>query len=119
MFVLLPGFALGLALLFRTRGFSYTEHLVFALHLHAFWFLMLTLMMLSLAWLAWLGWVGLLSVVVGMVLIWMPVYAGLAFRRVYGRATWKLLMRALLLMLIHGTLVMLIVALTALAALLL
>ena len=119
MFVLLPAFALGLSLLFRTRGFSYTEHLVFALHLHAFWFLMLTLMMLSLAGLGWMGWMGLLSAVLGMVLIWIPVYAGLAFRRVYGRATWRLLMRALLLMLIHGSLVVLIVALTALAALLL
>ncbi len=43
MFVLLPGFALWLKLAYRNRHLRYTEHLVFALHLHAFWFLALIL----------------------------------------------------------------------------
>jgi len=73
MFVLLPAFAGMLALLFRQRGFSYTEHLVFALHLHAFWFGTIALMMLALEWLPWLALLGLLVI---------PVYAALAFRRV-------------------------------------
>ena len=110
MLVLLPGFALGLTLLFRYRGFSYTEHLVFALHVHTFWFLTLTLMILGLVWLDWLAWVGLLV---------MPAYSALAFRRVYGGHAGSVALRATLLMLMHISLVLLIVALSALAALLL
>ena len=43
MFVLLPGYALWLQLVYRNRRLRYTEHLVFALHVHAFWFTMLAL----------------------------------------------------------------------------
>lgn len=110
MFVLLPAFALGLALLFRYRGFSYTEHLVFALHLHAFWFLMAMVIMVGLTWFEWLAGVAMLVV---------PVYAALAFRRVYGGRAWGVALRVTVLMLLHTSLVLLIVALTALAALLL
>ncbi|MDO9092419.1 MAG: DUF3667 domain-containing protein [Rubrivivax sp.] len=110
MFVLLPGFALGLAALFRYRGFSYTEHLVFALHLHAFWFMLGTLVMVGLTWFEPLVWMAVLVI---------PVYAALAFRRVYGGSAWRLAWRAVLLMLAHLTLVVLLVALTALVALLL
>jgi len=110
MFVLLPAFALGLAVLFRYRGYSYTEHLVFALHLHAFWFLMAMVMMVGLTWLEWLAWVAMLAI---------PVYAALAFRRVYGGRISSVALRATLLMLLHASLVLLIVALTALVALLL
>lgn len=110
MFVLLPGFALGLALLFRYRGFSYTEHLVFALHLHAFWFLMATVTMIGVNWWEPMVWLALLAI---------PVYAALAFRRVYGGNRWLLLLRAVVLMVAHSTLVLVIVAITALVALLL
>ena len=109
LFVLLPAFAGGLALLFRYRGFSYTEHLVFALHLHAFWFLAITVIMLGLEWSLWPAW--LLFVV--------PAYAALAFRRVYGGPRWSLALRCAALTLVHGSLVVAIVALTALVALLL
>ncbi len=110
MLVLLPGFALGLTMLFRYRGFSYTEHLVFALHLHTFWFLTLTLMIVGLVWLDWLPWIGLLL---------MPTYSALAFRRVYGGHAGSVALRATVLMLMHISLVLLIVALSALVALLL
>ncbi len=113
MFVLLPAFAFGLALLFRDRGLSYTEHLVFALHLHAFWFMALTGVMLVLDRLDSFAWLALLG------LLWMPLYAALAFRRVYGGPRWGLAWRASLLMVSHIVLVLLIVAATALAALLL
>ena len=109
LFVLLPAFAGGLALLFRYRGFSYTEHLVFALHLHAFWFLAITTIMLGVELAPWLG----------LLLIALPVYAALAFRRVYGGPRWALTLRCLVLTLMHSTLVAAVVALTALAALLL
>jgi uncharacterized protein DUF3667 len=39
MFCLLPIFALLLALAYRNRRMYYGEHLVFALHVHSFWFL--------------------------------------------------------------------------------
>ena len=110
MLVLLPGFALGLAALFRYRGFSYTEHLVFALHLHAFWFMLGVLVMVGLTWFDPLVWLAVLVI---------PLYAALAFRRVYGGSGWSLTLRAAALMLAHSTLVVLIVALTALVALLL
>ncbi len=110
MFVLLPAFAGGLAMVFRYRGFSYTEHLVFALHLHAFWFFTITLMAVSMEWMFWLAWAAATVI---------PVYAVLAFRRVYGGSAWSLCWRCTVLTLIHTTLVLLIVALTVLTALLL
>ena len=110
MFVLLPGFALALSGLFRYRGFSYTEHLVFALHLHTFWFVAATVMIVGVVWLDSLLWLGLLVI---------PVYAALAFRRVYGGPTSRLAVRATLLMVLHTVLVLLIVAISALVALLL
>lgn len=110
MFVLLPAFAGMLALLFRQRGFSLTEHLVFALHLHAFWFGTIALMMLALEWLPWLALLGLLVI---------PLYAALAFRRVYGGATWPLVWRCAVLAVVHTSLVACTVAVTALVALLL
>ncbi len=41
MFVLLPLFAGCLKLVNRKQGLAYASHLVFALHLHAFWFIVL------------------------------------------------------------------------------
>lgn len=107
MLVLLPGFAAVLALLFRYRGFSYTEHLVFALHLHAFWFLVVAAA-IALPW-----WLGIAALVI------IPGYAGLAFRRVYGGRAWGLVWRGALLTTLHLVLVAVIVAITALIILLL
>ena len=106
MLVLLPAFAAVLALLFRYRGLSYTEHLVFALHLHAFWFLVISVLLVLPA----------LALLPALVLI--PGYAGLAFRRVYGGRTWGLVWRGALLSAVHLVLVLVIVAATALVALL-
>jgi hypothetical protein len=41
MFLLMPSFAMWMLLVYRNRRLHYTEHLVFALHLHTFWFIML------------------------------------------------------------------------------
>lgn len=82
MFVLLPTFALWLKLAFVDRRLRYTEHLVFALHLHAFWFLALALSLANVSWLSALAFTS------------MPVYAMLAFRRVYGGGFWSRLARA-------------------------
>jgi hypothetical protein len=80
LFILLPVFACFLAIFFRKRHF--TEHLYFALHLHAFAFLALCLNEAF-------KFTGsrMISFFAGVtVLIWIVVYAHLAFRRVYGQS---------------------------------
>ena len=74
MFVLLPLFALCLKLATWGSGLRYTAHLVFALHLHAFWFLVLAVVLLVPSPLQWLGYAV------------MAVYTLLAGKRVYGGA---------------------------------
>lgn len=89
MFVLLPSFALWLRLAYWNRRLRYTEHLVMALHLHAFWFVMLALSVLDLPWLSALAFLAL------------PVYTVLACRRVYGGSLWSHLWRNGLLSFAH------------------
>jgi len=91
MFVLLPGFALWLKLAYRNRHLRYTEHLVFALHIHAFWFLALLFTLP--------GW-GLLTAVA---LLAVPVYTLMAMKRVYGGRRWPRLLRACLVSALYGT----------------
>jgi hypothetical protein len=90
MFVMLPTFALALKLAYLNRRLRYTEHLVFALHLHAFWFAALGLTLFDQRWLSALA------------LVAVPVHTGLAMRRVYGGRWGPLLMRAALLTLLYG-----------------
>lgn len=47
MFVLLPAFALSLKLVYLRSKRLYIEHLIFSLHLHAFLFLLLTILLLA------------------------------------------------------------------------
>ena len=82
MFLLLPAFALGLKLAYGNRRLRYTEHLVFALHVHAFWFLALALTLADTPWLALPA------------LIAVPVYTFVAMGRVYGGRRWPRLLRA-------------------------
>jgi hypothetical protein len=90
MFVMLPFFALALKLVYLNRRLRYTEHLVFALHLHAFWFAALGLTLFDLPWLSALA------------LVAVPVHTALAMRRVYGGRWAPLLLRAGLLSLLYG-----------------
>lgn len=91
LFVLLPSFALGLKLLYWNRRLRYTEHLVFALHLHAAWFGVLGLTLLPWSWLE---------------LLWLavPVYTVLAMKRVYGGRWWPRWLRASLISVLYGAL---------------
>lgn len=106
MFLLLPAFALWLRGVYRNRGLRYAEHLVFALHLHAFWFLMLAL---SLPGVPGLGPLAALAA---------PVYTLLAMRRVYGGRRGPRLLRAALLTLLYGLTLALALAGVAVVALL-
>ena len=72
MFAVLPLFALGLKLLYWNRGLRYTEHLVFALHLHAAWFLVLLLTLAGQPWLT------------GLAVLAVPIYGLTSLKRVYG-----------------------------------
>jgi hypothetical protein len=106
MFVLLPGFALGLRLLYANRGLRTTEHLVFALHVHTVWFALLGLSL-----------VGTPAVTTAAAVV-APVYTLLAMRRVY-RGRWgPRLLRAALLAAGYGALLLAAVAALALWALL-
>jgi predicted RNA-binding Zn-ribbon protein involved in translation (DUF1610 family) len=91
MFVLLPGFALWLKLAYRNRRLRYTEHLVFALHVHAFWFVALLCTLP--------GW-GLLTAAA---LLAVPVYTLMALQRVYGGRRWPRLLRACAVSALYGT----------------
>lgn len=106
MFVLMPAFALGLKLLYWRRRLRYTEHLVFALHLHAFWFFVFALMLVDVDA---IGLLGALAI---------PVYGLLAMRRVYGGRWWTLLLRALLLSWVYLVMIAVTVGAVALIALL-
>jgi hypothetical protein len=79
MFFLVPAAVLILAMLWPRRWLS--EHVVLALHLHAFAFTVFTA---ALA-LRLLPWPGVRSVVAPVLFLWVGVYLLLALRRVYGQ----------------------------------
>ncbi len=81
MFALVPLFAMWVKLAWLNRRLRYTEHLVFALHLHSFWFAAIALMQV------------LPGALGAIPLLAMPVYALLATQRVYGGRWWATLAR--------------------------
>jgi hypothetical protein len=89
-FVLLPAFALWMKLVYRSRRMRYTEHLVFALHVHAFWFIALALTLPD------IGWLSVAALVV------VPLYTLLSMRRVFGGRWWPRLLRAAVVALLYG-----------------
>jgi len=95
VFLLLPVFAAITMLAYRNRRMTYGEHVVFSLHLHAFWFLALPL-------------VALLPPSAGDLLIWIvPLYGVLALHAVYGGRWGPTLARAAFVSLAYGLLVLL------------
>ena len=106
MFVLLPIFTLGLWAVYRNRRLRYTAHLVYALHLHAAWFIVLALMQLPVPGLTWAG------------LAVMALYAALSGRRVYGGRWWPRLLRFVMLSLLYASVLVIMVPLAVLAGLL-
>jgi hypothetical protein len=89
MFLLVPLFAALTMLAYLGRGLRYTEHLVYALHLHSFWFLAVAVALLPVPG-------------AGVALAAMPVYALLAARRVYGAGWLGTLARAGLVAALYG-----------------
>jgi hypothetical protein len=78
LFALLPVFAAIVAIFYRRR--KYPEHLYFAIHLHAFMFLAFTVAALS----KFTRVPMIVETFTLLSVLWIPVYATLAFRRVYG-----------------------------------
>lgn len=94
IFLLQPLFAGLLALVYRRNRRRFIEHLVLSLHLHAFVFLVFTLMML----IPWdvFGLVAMLG---------MTVYVFMALKRVYGQGWWKTGVKFVLLVGAYNTVV--------------
>lgn len=94
MFVLIPVFALLLKLFYVFRRRLYMEHLIVALHSHAFMFLDLLLLALTGMLSTWLkphaAWTGYVFGVIQIVLIlWPPIYLLIMQKRIY-RQGWFL-----------------------------
>jgi hypothetical protein len=81
MFALLPLYAFLLKLIYIDRRMRWSEHLVFALHLHAFIFAMV---LIKLTGVPWLG---------GAALAAIPIYSVIALQVVYGGRWWVSAMR--------------------------
>jgi hypothetical protein len=85
MFLLLPLFTLGLRVLHAGSGMVYAEHLVFTLHLHACWSVILLALLVE--------WLPLTVLALAVIVI----YTLMAAKRVYGGRWWVRGLRALLL----------------------
>ena len=96
LFVLLPVFA-GIVALFY-HGRKYPEHLYFAIHLHAFIFIALCLTILA----KFSGWIPLAIAASVVCVIWIPIYATIAFMRVYGESLGSTLIRELGIAVLYG-----------------
>ena len=112
MFVLLPGFALLLAVLYRRQRRFFVEHMIFSIHVHTFFFLVfITQWLLGRLPSAWGGCLGSLLILA------LPVHLGLSMGRVYDQGTFKTLLKGALLsasyLLVVGIVLLGVVVLTA------
>lgn len=113
MFLLLPLFALLLKLLYARREWYYAEHVVFALHTHAFAFFVFSLVLLAYVWSGASEGMRLGAIQAAGVVL--PLYFLLAQKRVYGQSWPKTLVKASLLGI--GYVLLLAIGLVAVAAL--
>jgi hypothetical protein len=90
IFLLLPLFAAIVMLAYRSRRLTYGEHVVFSLHLHAFWFLALLAVALLPQGLS------------DLVQLAIPVYGVMAQRTVYGGGWIATIARATLVSVLYG-----------------
>ncbi len=114
MFGLLPVFALLLKITYWRRRRLYIEHLIFALHSHAFTFTLLTLAVLVTT-----HWAATEPIIWTAFSVILPVYLFAAMRRVYKQGWWKTGFKFLWLAYNYVLLLAFAFALTAVAAFLL
>ncbi|TWG88388.1 Archaeal/vacuolar-type H+-ATPase subunit I [Luteimonas sp. J16] len=98
LFVLLPIFALMLKVAYLFRRRLYMEHLIVAMHSHAFVFLVLLLVFTMMALEHWLAPGGgplarVFGVAEGLLWLWIPVYLLLMQKRVYGQGWFMTLLK--------------------------
>jgi Protein of unknown function (DUF3667) len=105
MFVLVPLFAWLMKIAYWRREMTYGEHVVFALHLHAFWILAILLAQSH-------------DVVMTIASFAIPIYAILAMRRVYKGRWIGTLLRAPLVAIVYTVLAVVAVGIVAVIALL-
>jgi hypothetical protein len=122
LFVLLPVFAFLLELLYVFKRRLYMEHLIVALHSHAFLCLSLLLVFLAMAAREWLAPAsGVLHWLLGLVEValfaWMPIYLLLMQKRVYGQGWTMTLVKYCVLGFSYTVLLSLGAAITILASL--
>lgn len=97
-FLLLPAFALLLELLYLRRGILYLDHLVFALHFHAF-----ALVVMGVAILIKTRMPPSVAASIGVAAwLWIFVYLFLALRAVYMDSWWKTGLRFAALLILYG-----------------
>ncbi|OZC03061.1 DUF3667 domain-containing protein [Rubricoccus marinus] len=99
VFLLLPFFALFMKLLYARRGWYYAEHLVFALHVHAFAFVVFSVYAVMI-WAS--GGAAAVSLIGSILLLAIPVYFLVAQKRVYAQGWVKTLVKAYLLSWLYG-----------------
>jgi hypothetical protein len=83
VFLVLPLYALLLQLLFFRRRRYYVEHFVFALHTHAFVFVLFTIMLIGMR----------LPLIGPLLIMWQFVYGFLALKRYYGQGRFITLLK--------------------------
>ncbi|AHM59553.1 hypothetical protein D770_06450 [Flammeovirgaceae bacterium 311] len=86
MFLLLPVFAFFLYVLFWRKEKYYLNHVIHALHLHSFSFLILALMLFA----AFFSRSGMLA---GAAFLIVTIYAFFSIKKVYGQGWWRTLMK--------------------------
>ena len=115
LFLILPVFALLLKLLYVRRDWFYSEHVVFALHTHAYAFVAFTAIIAATWSLSESG--ALVQWIVGLLALSVPVYFLVAQKRVYGQGWRKTVAKALILGTVYNAVLILgIVGALALAA---
>ena len=95
VFLLLPAFAGIMMLTYRNRHMTYGEHVVYSLHVHAFWFLV------------FLGIATLPDSIGGLLYLVVPVYGTMAMREAYGGRWWTTIVRAAFASAFYGFVLML------------
>lgn len=120
LIVLMPLMALVLKVLYPLSRRYFVEHLLFIIHYHAFFFLILTLQVLFARFSAWVrlpDWISPLAIVA--VSLYIPVYLYMAMRHVYGQGRTATFIKYVALVVAYGlgaTFTMLSAAFFALAA---
>lgn len=93
LLILLPIFALLLKLAYMFRGRLYMEHLIVALHNHAFLLSSLSLLAVLTEMSTWStavpGWESVLGLATSLLLIWIPLYFLLSLKYIYSQS-WKM-----------------------------